>query len=1738
MATLTAGQLNQLASNIALALDNVQSRIDARVLAETLPIAGGRLATAAAGGEAALTATRDLGLALQTRLASLASSGNQTDQAVKTALEAHLQAQGFAGVVVGITVVAGTISISLGATYTDSYTQTLSGDLGFGGLNLEADGSARVSASFAYDLEFGLTTGPLGGFWFETGGADEVTLALEIDQLSLGGSVSLDGTTYAATDAGSRFSGLIDIDLQKTAIIVGTRLDATQLADARVASSLTGGADLAIAVTLDQPGDFVPALSAIFDVDWNFNGATVTPGNANTNFGSLPVVKFLDVTMDLGGFMERFVAPLITQLQELLGPLEPLVDVLNANIRVLANFPKFGKSFDANNDGKVTLVDLIEKVTNVDTGPIQALIDLIDDVSEWVDILDGLGFGTGDLRLDDVTIAGNIRDAAFVLQDAARSFDDIGDNLATVIAGLGGAGWNGGGRDILQSLTTSEIFKLPVLTENAQWFNLLVGKDADLVEVDLPEINLGTGGERTILGPIPLFLGIKLEVTGEVDLTIDMDFGFNSRGLTDPNLDPIDGFYIVDGEGEEVRLYSSVGIEVTLNAGIAGLSGDGKVAGEILMDLIDGDHDGRLYYDEFASLLANNPFSIFEGTGRITLGFSAALNTIFGEVWRWESPTITLSSFSFGGADEVDYNLSALTGTVLDLNVGGRAGNRQGTQAVERIDLAEAVEIFQSVDGTSLLMTLEADWVLNATPDVLSENIAGGVLTVAADLGLGNDSLVMQDTLTIRANVSGETGNDLISGARLADTLYGNKDNDVLFGFGGADQLFGGLDNDFLNGGAGGDTLNGGEGIDRVSYIDSNGRVDIDLSRERQLLFHAAGDLLIGIENIDGSNFNDTITGSQGDGSLYGMEGDDSLTSGSHDQLLAGNDGNDTLEANGAGDTLVGGNGNDLYRVRAPGALVRESLLEEIEGTDGGNDTVEAFFDISLAGEDLIENIVLLGFGTVATGNGANNRIDGNPLFGSTLAGGFGNDSLYGGASGDAMFGGSQDDQLQGNDGNDLLIGELGNDALFGGAGDDTLIGDGGSDFLGGGIGSDFYIVDSDDAVIDLGGDDPDFVWALDDVTLPGLQSIEILSVSGLMGKDWVGAWNTFDRALAFSFLVAAEGSLAANRDLNLTGNDAAQVLIGAGGGVNVLEGRGGADTLVGDGDNDTAGYAASAAAVDIDLGRAEQAGGDAQGDILYQITGVIGSAHDDTIRGAEGAFLRPARAETLSGGAGHDSIEGFGGNDNLDGGDGNDTMLGGLDSDTLSGGRGRDDLQGGDGRDTLYGGSGNDTLDGGKGVDRMEGGLGDDTYVVNLAGDGVIELADGGIDTVLASVTYELAAHVENLTLTGLLGNDARGNSLDNVLTGNFGANRLVGGGGRDTMIGGSGNDTYVTNGDDTIIETALGGIDTVESTATHTLAAFVENLILQGDLVINGFGNDLDNFIVGGIARNRLNGKGGQDTLWGGKGDDIYVVDAGDTILELANEGHDRVETAVTWTLGDHLEDLTLTGADAIDGTGNALDNLIRGNAAANTLRGGLGADTLEGGGGDDRLFVNSVADVVVELAGGGFDTVLTLATHVLDSAAEIEHLRTQTNTGTGAINLKGNGFAQSVTGNDGANRIDGGAGNDTLTGRGGADTFVFSAAPGASNADVITDFVSGTDLIELDSAVFSNVMSGTLPSFSFAANADGLATAMLHRIVYQTTTGELWYDADGTGAGARSLIAQIAGAPTLVASDILIA
>jgi trimeric autotransporter adhesin len=518
-----------------------------------------------------------------------------------------------------------------------------------------------------------------------------------------------------------------------------------------------------------------------------------------------------------------------------------------------------------------------------------------------------------------------------------------------------------------------------------------------------------------------------------------------------------------------------------------------------------------------------------------------------------------------------------------------------------------------------------------------------------------------------------------------------------------------------------------------------------------------------------------------------------------------------------------------------------------------------------------------------------------------------------------------------------------------------------------------------------------------------------------------------------------------------------------------------------------------------------------------------------DTLSGGVGA-------DDMFGGNDADAINGDAGADTLTGDAGDDTLMGGADSDTLYGSDNADSLVGGTGDDLIYGDdlsapdedSGNDTLVGGTGADTLIGGDGDDTYVAD-ADDTVVDLNGhiGGTDTLQRSITTNLAAfaNIENLVLLGTTAIDGAGDAFNNRITGNTAANYLSGGGGLDTLAGGAGDDTYLVGAGVTVVEAQGAGRDTALSFGTLTLATNVENLTLLGTVAANLTGNGLANRITGNDAANILNGGALADTLIGYGGDDTYIYGAGDVIVEFAGGGTDTVISATSLTLAANFENLELNGFFAFNGTGNNLANRITGNNASNGIDGGLGADTMSGGAGNDVYFVQDARDVVIEFAEEmSSDVVHAKISYTLQAGVEIESFDAWSPQAKTNINLTGNAFSQYIRGNAGANIIAGGAGSDSVSGGAGSDTFMFNTALNG-DVDRIFDFSHIADTIRLENAIFRGLgtTTGTLNTNAFWKNATGVAHDTTDRIIYNTATGVLTYDSNGSAAGGT--VAQFA-------------
>jgi Ca2+-binding RTX toxin-like protein len=925
----------------------------------------------------------------------------------------------------------------------------------------------------------------------------------------------------------------------------------------------------------------------------------------------------------------------------------------------------------------------------------------------------------------------------------------------------------------------------------------------------------------------------------------------------------------------------------------------------------------------------------------------------------------------------------------------------------------------------------------NDTASYASSGTAGVVASLANPSE--NTGHAAGDTYISIENLTGSSGNDILTGDAGDNILKGGDGDDILYGGAGNDTLEGGNGDDILEGGLGADILNGGDGNDTASYARAQEGVTVWLDGSQANTGEALGDTFISIENLTGSRFNDKLVGDAGNNILDGGDGDDILIGGA------------------GADTLIGGAGNDTASYETAGTGVTASLYRPADNTgDAEGDTYSS-----------IENL---------TGSRFNDTLVGN-ADANVLNGGAGDDLLIGYGGGDTYIGGAGTDtvdyswatsnvqvylatdqqrfnagvavgdrydgveNLIGTAYNDILVGDEFANKLEGGDGDDILDGGRGEigDILDGGNGIDTVTyanaLSGVSASLMSGGTVGD---AKDDVYI----SIENLTGSGfddyLEGDDGI---NVIDGGAGNDVIYARGGNdivyAGAGNDY-IDGGDGNDILYG-GDGDDVLIGGKGADriyggTASGGSGNDTASYITSDSGVEVHLAAADQglnAGGDAQGDILYDISNLTGSDHNDRLFGDE-------NANVLNGGAGDDYLDGGAGDDKLYGGEGDDLLIGGLGNDLLDGGEGNntasyaysavgvtvdlstteeqtvavgdndtliniqnligsagDDILTGDaGNNKLEGGAGNDILDGGAGDDQLYGGEGDDTLIGGLGND----LLDGGAGNNTASYVYSTVGVTVNLSHTGAqtvatgdtdtLVNiqNLIGSAGDDVLTGDAGNNRLEGGAGNDILDGGAGNDQL--------------------------------------------YGGDGDDILIGGLGNDLLDGGAGINTA-------SYAYSAVSVAVDLSIAGAQTVAAGDTDTLVN-IQNL-------IGSSGN---DVLKGDAGNNRLEGGAGDDTLDGGAGDDQLYGGDGNDILIGglgndlLDGGAGNNTASYAYSAVGVTVDLSNTGAQTvatgdtDTLVNIQNLIGSANDDILTGDAGNNRIEGGAGNDTLYGGGGDD------------------------------------------------------------------------------------------------------
>ncbi|MFZ1467892.1 MAG: calcium-binding protein [Paracoccaceae bacterium] len=1041
-----------------------------------------------------------------------------------------------------------------------------------------------------------------------------------------------------------------------------------------------------------------------------------------------------------------------------------------------------------------------------------------------------------------------------------------------------------------------------------------------------------------------------------------------------------------------------------------------------------------------------------------------------------------------GGSDQVHYNQDYMTGgtrgVLVDLQLGYAIdgfGDRDTLISIEEAFGSDYNDTLSGDNTDNRLFAYDGNDSLSggfgrdtlnggAGNDTLyggggNDELWGEVGNDVLDGGAGFDIAryrdatvgIMVDLSTGRVQdgygtIDALIGIEGIYGSEFADTMQGNGSADLLSGFGGDDRLFGGTDNDTLLGGdgndslvggaqadelwgeAGNDTLDGGADNDLVRYRNSTSGVAINLTTGVGSDGFGGTDMLLNIENVDGSDFGDVLNGDAQANRLFGYDGADTLSGGAgsdtivggtgHDMILGG-DGDDELWGEAGNDTIDGGAGADLVRYRNVEGSIRVDLTA----------------------------------GTAIDGQGGTDRLIGvEHIDGSDHA-----DVIRGNAADNRLFGYEGADQISGLDGNDILLGGAGDDSLSGGAGNDEIWGEAGNDTLDGGDGVDMvrYRNSTAGVVVDLAA---------------GSAS------DGLGGTD---------------LLIGIENAHGSDHDDVLYGSSADNTLIGYAGndtlrggtGQDVLSGGLGGDTYVyraGDGYdivNDLGATTGGADRVIISDYLAEQAKIYLNGTSTIVID--FGATRDvvvlansldanhasaiESVQFADGtvwshamlvAHIGQVAVPAVNNPAtpGDDTLFGTTGEDTLDGGAGNDLIYGLAGDDTLLGGDGNDTLHSGDGNDLVDGGDGNDMFFVGAGIDAVYGGNGTDIAVFDMsfaALGNAYSVAPGNRVTIDGNLlegieVFRFADRDVGMgELTSLFLNASPVSTLPAALPMNEGMVRLD----LADYFTDPTNDPLSFAVADLPAGVTLSGsvisgqlsatgvpytIGIVVSDGVHVLRHVLDwdirnvNAAPTGDLVVTG---DTSTGQVLGLTSTVADADGiDAATLayaWLRNGTAIAGATAESYTLTAADLGA-RMSVMVSYTdLFGTAETVTSAATDPVTAaalflTGTTGNDELRGGVGNDTLNGLDGNDILEGKDGNDSLMGGDGVDTLI--GGEGDDFIFGGAT-----AAD---LRDAMFGGAGNDYMDGGAGNDDMNGGDGNDTVIGGLGSDTVIGNGGDD------------------------------------------------------------------------------------------------------
>ncbi|WP_304523565.1 Ig-like domain-containing protein [Cyanobium sp. Copco_Reservoir_LC18] len=893
--------------------------------------------------------------------------------------------------------------------------------VGLPALGLKLNGGITPELAFNWNLDFGVDRN--SGFFVNTNDtAPEIDLKLKAQLLDGSGKpLSLTGALgylqLKAEDKGSLLQGDFSVDLRNPL----STLSATPKFIGNL--SLNLGLDAGFGESAK-----LPRIGTDFKLDWGFSAGADAKVNGVYQ-GNRPSISFNNVNLDVGSFLKDFADPVFGTLNSILEPVRPVLKVVQTKIPILDDFGT--ALFDQNGDGNVTLLDLA-----LLDSPDSALLGFISELTKVDQLTQAVQELTGTTSFPLVVGSFNlgnldVRQSNFNLSTVdLASLTPIAKTANAILSEIGGLSINGKPVSNFSSLisagsgtTANSLPKFPILTDPSQVFRLLLGQDAEFFKYTLPPLSLTVAQFDKF---IPLLGPFGIQLDGNFSALAQVAVGFDSYGIrqyatqignggaTDPSL-IYNGFYIdnsLDPQGPFGRksgalINASFNASGGANIGLASGGIGGGISSNLFLGINDPNNDGKLHLNEF------DPGCIFDPvTGKISGVLNAYIKVGIGPFnvkKRFDIDEVTILDLSLGCTEAERARLAKesvlatlLQDRALSLNMGPTASQRL-INGINGIDDAESFTVdygFGAPDNSTLVIGYSG--IAKAYGNVNKIDAKGGALSDVITI----DAKVLTPAVLSGGNEGTDEHGDRLTGGSGNDTIQGDNGDDVLHGGAGDDYLDGGNHDDVLNGGAGADTLDGGEDYDIASYrkgassgiiIDSINGVLVGIQGD------AIGDQLINIEEIEGTDFNDVLKGNDAENIFSGAGGNDTLEGGEGIDLLVGGSGADRLD---------GGVGSDWisYFSSASGVNVNLASNSGLGGDANGDQFVS------------IENVAGSGFTDTLIGSIDNNFLEGFA----------GNDDLDGGSGFDTLKGGDGNDHLRTFDlgSIDLLDGEAGTNRL------------------------------------------------------------------------------------------------------------------------------------------------------------------------------------------------------------------------------------------------------------------------------------------------------------------------------------------------------------------------------------------------------------------------------------------------------------------------------------------------------------------------------------------------------------------------------------------------------------------------------------------------------------------------------------------------------------------------------------